>query len=199
MKVLLWKIFILNDNFIIFHDIVGGYTAEVLWCTWTLFCVLADGIANFIIYLFWLLLYCDWCYCYWSRCFEAHFILFSYYCIVTDVIVTASDVLRPIFYIVIMVHDVIEPFRCQGGHQGPGVVGLLLELPLFLFSGGSLTVISIASLMDLASQCRWSTDINVAEWTVKKKIYWGIRQNICKKVQRTYECPLIYPWWPQHH
>ena len=68
----------------------------------------------------------------------------------------------------IMVHDVIEPYGCQGIHQGPDDLGLYLSLssghltktsfhicgswyfPIFLFRDGSLTLISIASLMDLA-------------------------------------------------
>ena len=54
-----------------------GYSVKVLWCNWTLFCVLAGEIANYIIY-FWLLLCCDWCYCHWARCFEAHMFICYY-------------------------------------------------------------------------------------------------------------------------
>ena len=94
--------------------------------------------------------------------------IYDYYCIGTDVIVTKPGVLRLIFLFVIMVHEVIEPSGCQRGHQGPDSVGCYLSLssvdltntlshtygswylPIFLFRDGSLTVISIASLMDLA-------------------------------------------------
>ena len=71
------------------------------------------------------------------------------------------------FLFVIMVHNVIEPGG-YGGHHGLDVVGCYLSLtsgdmtktsshicgswylPIFLFRDGSLTLISIASLMVLA-------------------------------------------------
>ena len=118
-------------------------SVEVLWCNWTLFCVLADGIANFIIYL-WLLLYYDRCYCHWARCFEAHLLF------------------------VIMFHGVIGPCGCQGVTRLLMLWSCYLSLssgdltntsshicgswylPIFLLRDGSLTLMSIASLMDLA-------------------------------------------------
>ena len=100
------KIFIPNDiisfNLFLFylilwfcytHDVVGKYVIKVLRCNWP-YCVLADGIAIFIIYLF-------------------------NYVIVIDVIVTGPDVIRPIlFIVVIVVHDVImEQCGCQVSHM----------------------------------------------------------------------------------
>ena len=101
MIVLLWKIVILM--IILLSPMMCGWITLLRFydVVEPFFCVLAGGIANFIIYL-WSLLY------------------------VTDVIVTEPDVSGSSLS-VIMVHDVIEPSGCQVGHQGPDVVGLLLE------------------------------------------------------------------------
>ena len=111
MLELLWKIVFLIKLLYIFypilfyfvcytHDVEVGYAIKVLCCNWTYYC-LAGGTANFIIY----------------------------YVIVTDVIVTRQDVIKPIllinvtmldvikpiFYLYfIMVHDVVESCGCQG-------------------------------------------------------------------------------------
>ena len=146
----------------------GDYSVNVLWCNWTLFCVLAGGIANFIIYL-WLLLYCDWCNCHWARCFEAHFYLFcGSWC-----------------------------YRTKGGYQGVTraltlwgcylsfISGDLINtsshicgsryLPIFLFRDGSLALISIASLMDLVML--WSSLPTVLKFSKERSwlvvLWWS--------------------------
>ena len=86
--------FILNDIILWFcytHDVVAKYVIKVLNCNWP-HCVLADGTANCIIYLF-------------------------SYVIVTDVIFTGPDVIKPILFIdfIVALDVIMEPcgFLCE--------------------------------------------------------------------------------------
>ena len=149
-----------------------------------------------------------------------------------------------LFYLfVIVVHDVIEP-RWEQGSQGLDVVGCYLSsddltntsshkcgswyLPIFLLRDGSLSLISISSLMDLA--ILWSPLPTMLKFSMERSwpvVLWWSRMGegalvfyepFCKsstsfpniifftdktelfqKVQRTHEGPLTHPWPLQHH
>ena len=106
MMLLLWTVFILNNNYFILFDyfiipmmLWVDMLLRFLCCNWTLFCVLAGGTANFIIYLFMLIIMLLW------------LMLLS----------LGPDVFKAnLFILSFTVHDVIEPWWVSGGHKGPG-------------------------------------------------------------------------------
>ena len=144
---------------------MDGSFAEVLWCKWTLFCVCGRG--NSPLYYLFMMIIVLWV-----------------------MLLSQSQMFWSLFLFFIMVHDIIEPCGCQGGHQALMLWGCYLSLssgdltstsshlcgswylPIFLFRDGSLTLINIASLMDLA--ILWSSLLTMLKLKISRQRTWPI-------------------------